>query len=280
MKAQKTIIFLHIPKAAGTTLSRVFLANYRRDETFTIDGVRGEESTKQFIDMSADEKRKIRLLQGHMVFGLHKHLVSPFSYITILRNPIDRVVSHYYYVLREPKHYLYNEVVSRRMNLQDYVGSGISTELNNDQVRLIAGIDDQIPFGCCTRTNLEQAIGNLRKYFEVVGISERFDESLLLLKKKLGWHGMPLYRKTNVTKGRPRIDQITRKGLKTIEKMNELDMELYEYAGQCFEMMVKELLDGNKVRVFSIINRMYQNDALWYRMSMRVLRKAHLVKFC
>jgi len=51
----------------------------------------------------------------------------------MLRNPIDWIISHYYYVRRIPRHYLYNRVVSQNMNLEEYVMSGILSEINNEQ---------------------------------------------------------------------------------------------------------------------------------------------------
>jgi hypothetical protein len=80
------------------------------------------------------------------------------------------------------------------------VARGISTELDNGQTRLIAGIDDKIPFGKCTREILDLAIKNIEEYFAVVGILDKFNETILLLKKVFNWYRLPLYRKANVTK--------------------------------------------------------------------------------
>jgi hypothetical protein len=70
------------------------------------------------------------------------------------------------------------------MSLDDYVCSGITTEMDNDQVRLISGVGGQIKFGECSRKHLEDAQENIRNHFCMAGISERFDETLLLIKKE------------------------------------------------------------------------------------------------
>lgn len=102
-------------------------------------GVR--ESIEEFKSLPDEEKRRIRCLRGHMWFGLHKYLPQLASYITILRDPIDRVISHYHFVKRAPTHRLHEEVISRKLKLGEYVSCGISPELSNGQVRLISGIE-------------------------------------------------------------------------------------------------------------------------------------------
>ena len=75
------------------------------------------------------------------------------KYITFLRDPVERLISHYHYVLRRPKHYLYEQVVKDGLSLSDYVTSDISPELSNHQVRMISGRED----GELGLSDLEQA---------------------------------------------------------------------------------------------------------------------------
>lgn len=105
----------------------------------------------------------------------------------MLRDPIDRVISHYYHVINRPKHYLYKAVTSRNMNLAEYVRSGLSHEANNGQVRQISGVEavffDREPVSPGV---LDVAKRNLSEHFHGVGLLERYDESLILFKKLLG----------------------------------------------------------------------------------------------
>ena len=41
---------------------------------------------------------------GHVFYGVHEHIPQPTEYITVLREPIARVVSMYNHVLRRPEH--------------------------------------------------------------------------------------------------------------------------------------------------------------------------------
>lgn len=258
---ERTLIFIHIPKAAGTTLHRIIERQYPRNTIYTINGANVQKSIQEFKNLSEIERQKIRCLKGHMPFGLHKYLPRPAAYITLLRNPVDRIISHYYYVLRTPSHYLYNVVTSENMSLSDYVSSGISPELTNGQTRLISGVErvDSITGDEPVSADiLEIAKRNLQDYFIVGGLSERFDESLILFKSLLRWRNI-FYIKQNVTRSRPSKREIPRKTMEVIEKHNKLDMELYEFAKQMFEEQIREQGASFKdeLRTFQLLNKAY-----------------------
>ena len=101
-------IFLHIPKAGGSTLYKIIGRNYNRNKIFHIHGAKIKESILNFKNLNYEGLDSIKILTGHMGFGLHNHFQNESIYFTLLRNPVDRIISHYYYVLRKPNHYLYN----------------------------------------------------------------------------------------------------------------------------------------------------------------------------
>ncbi len=223
---KKTLIFLHIPKAGGTTFYGILDRNYLREKTFHFDSSNPEKSMREFKEMSPEERGEYDLVMGHMIFGAHEVLPAA-QYITFLRNPVDRVVSHYYYVREKKDHYLREEILTKNYSLLDYVESGISTELNNGQVRSISGTVKSVEFGKCTETMLEQAWENIEKYFAGVGILEKFDESLILFRNTLGWKGWPYYMKRNITKSRSAVSDVPVKTIEAIKEYNRLDIELY-----------------------------------------------------
>ena len=143
-----------------------------------------------------------------MPFGAHQYFkCGDLNYITILRNPVERIISHYYYIKRNPDHYLYRKITDHNYAVDDIIKNKLSTEFDNGQTRLLAsdfaGIDDQAVFGKVDDLMYQKTINNIDKHFMGVYISELFDESVLLLKKQLGWEKNPFYKKRNVTIGRP-----------------------------------------------------------------------------
>ncbi len=227
----ETLIFLHIPKAGGSTISKILEQQYSSAETLTLDD--RERQIAQLKALPAAQRGQYRLIQGHLFFGLHRFIPQASTYITFLRRPVERVLSFYYYARSTPDHYLYPLVTTERLNLKTLLAREVTLELRNEQTRLLAGDEWEDPQRVVTRAALELAKANLRTHFRVVGLLEEFDASLLLLCRAFGWH-LPFYVKENVTKERPDetfLDSETR-GL--IEEANRLDLELYEYARNLF----------------------------------------------
>jgi hypothetical protein len=222
----RNVIFLHIPKAAGTTLRSVIHRQYPDRQVHQIWSVPSlEESISEFKDLPPERRKEIRFLTGHGVFGLHSFLKGETEYVTMLRRPVSRVISNYYYVLRSPGHRLYKDVAEEGMTLHEYVSSGINRVLDNQMVRQVTGIGGDEDPG---EEVLDQAKENLDMWFGVVGLVERFDESLVLMKERYGW-GDVSYRKRKVASDRPGREDLSRALLRKIEERNRLDTELYEY---------------------------------------------------
>ena len=87
-------VFLHIPKTGGITLYHVLNRQFDRSQVFTI---RGLIDRREFEELSEISRERLQLVRGHMEFGIHSWLTEPVSYFTILREPVNRVISHYYF---------------------------------------------------------------------------------------------------------------------------------------------------------------------------------------
>src|SRR6185295_5652521 len=147
-----------------------------------------------FGSLPADAKSRMRLVPGHFLFGIHRALGRPGRYITLLRHPVDRVVSSYYYILSQPGIPVREKLLAQNMSLADYVNSGLGLDPHNYQTRILAGLPEydanwdetagriEVP-----RAALDLAIRNVDEHFLLAGVSERFNEFVLVLKLLLGW---------------------------------------------------------------------------------------------
>jgi hypothetical protein len=110
----------------------------------------------------------------------------------------------------------------------------------------------------CNHKTLEIAKKNLRDHFSVVGLSERFDETLILIKRKFGWR-LPCYVKVNVTKNRPSKGSLSDSTLELLQEHTVLDEQLYKYAQDLFRQQIKE--QGIWLRIdlafFKFLNTLY-----------------------
>jgi len=254
-KSTKTVIFLHLPKAAGTTLCDVFWRQYKAKTIHLLDGANFDQAQEDFKVLSLAEKSQIKILMGHMYFGLHEYLPSPATYVTMLRNPIDRIVSYYHFVKRLPSHPDYELIKAKNINIEDYCQMGV-VNMCNGQTRFLANTQLSDTYN---NETLERAKSNLQQHFAVVGIQERFDESLLMLKDELGWKKMPFYYRRNTNRTSSYKGEISKSTRTVLEKYNELDLELYEYAQNIFEQKLNRQnhkLNQN-LKIFKLKNQLY-----------------------
>ncbi|MUL39304.1 sulfotransferase family 2 domain-containing protein [Gloeocapsopsis dulcis] len=268
---EKSIIFLHIPKASGSTLHNIIERQYSSKVIYSIDGLNVIDSTNKFKNLPEEQRQRIKVLKGHMSFGLHEYLPQPSTYITMLRDPVDRVISHYYYVIRNPQHRLHKQVKDNKITLQEYVSNGITTEVNNSQTRILAAVNkSKVGFDEITGKALEKAKQNLETHFSVIGITEKFDETLILLKKIFDWK-TPFYVRENVTKNRQPKENIPQETLEIIQRYNQLDIQLYQYAQHQLKQQISQY-SGNferELTAFKLMNQQYGNIYPLYRSVMR-----------
>jgi len=211
------------------------------------------EISKEFLaNLPDSKKRKIKILFGHMNFGRHELLPQPCTYITLLREPAERIISYYYHIKRMKNHYLHDIIETYHMSVGAFIESGITFTVDNGQTRMISGAVDLVEHGRCTRDILDTAKSNLEEYFSIVGLTEHFDQTLILLKQKFNWN-ITTYVKENVTRDRPSLNDIPKRDRQVIEKYNQLDFELYAFAGQLFANLVRHQGSAykNELRQFS-----------------------------
>jgi hypothetical protein len=243
------IIFLHLPKTGGVTLRRTLKWKYSPMMTF-------ETLTKpaeSFDEVPLEKRRNLRVLNGHLNYGVHEYIPQRCEYITLLREPIARVISYYYYILGHPKHWRHEELVRSGMSLDEFVRTSPDRGVENDQTRMLAGRGaGELDAGSLGRDALDEAKRNLEKFL-VVGLTERFDESFILVRRALGWR-FPLYATANVA-DRPK--SASEAAIEVIRRRNQLDLELYDFARERFSAEVERGGESlrREVAIFQAWNR-------------------------
>src|SRR5438093_89273 len=221
----EALIFLHIPKTAGTTLNRIIEWQYSPLSIFTIDPHRICATPERFKTFSEQRRRQLRVVRGHMFYGIHEFLPQGATYITMLRDPVARLLSAYSFALRRPLNPMRRKLKRERLGVEAFVR--LTPNRQNLQCRVLAGVKDVT----CDQRVLDIAKENITKSFSVVGLCERFEESLILVAKAFGWE-IPYYENRKVSKVRPTLEPSV---VNMIQEYNRFDMELYEFARKRFE---------------------------------------------
>lgn len=216
------------------TLDQILERRYPRPQIYTFDGREPVRALERFRALPEEKRAGFRLIRGHLAFGIHTVLPNPSTYITFLRNPVERVISQYYYARSSPDHYLYERLKKEGTSLYEYVAQQMTPEISNQQTGTLAGIETQTWKTETTRASLEAAKQHLQTHFRVVGLTEHFDTGLLLIQRAFGW-SLPLYLRENVTAGKPAAQEVDSRARGLIAELNALDIELYAFARELFQ---------------------------------------------
>jgi len=239
------INFLHVPKAAGSAVQNIFKQQYTPEDIFFVKGAQPDKSIQKILESEI----KPEIIFGHFDFGTFEKLGSKIKYISIIRHPAERIISHYYYVKSQPNHYLFQTVTENNLSLRDYLEAGLTNELNNGQTRMLAGAGGyhknlyskfNIPYGQCKKELLILALENVENHFVSVGFQEDFYNSVFLIKKALRWEKSPHIKTVNKTQNKPAHLIPDKETIAAIENYNSLDLQLYEILKKDFRRLLKK----------------------------------------
>src|SRR4051794_23501320 len=93
-----SIYFFHIPKTAGMTVWRALDSGYEPELICPY------WLWDQLIDAPQAELARYQVFRGHFYGFLEEYLGRPLRKFTLLRNPLERTISCYYYIRQYPEH--------------------------------------------------------------------------------------------------------------------------------------------------------------------------------
>lgn len=215
------LLSLHIPKTAGTSFYRTLQSVY---------GVRGVGrfeliKEKPFYNSEPFDRNRvesdIRVIHGHFTPSSVERYLGGLDapMITWVRNPVDRVLSNYFYLKK-----ILSSIVNEEQNnlhilekLERTLLEFAHAEINRDRMAKFTdgmALDD----------------------FFFVGIVEQYDRDLEYLARRLKW--------TNYSSSRDNATRLNKKEVsadirREIENLNQRDMALYESA---LELASKRIL--------------------------------------
>lgn len=236
-------LFMHIPKAAGTTLRSVVDLQFGADRVMTYYNQRNRQLLDNLQYVLRDPDKDFTALIGHFQFGVHQNLPRPARYITFLRDPVGLAISAFYENLKTNLNE-FSRPDGSPYTLGEYILENPEF-FENQQTKFILGTNN---LDAPPDDILKAAIQNLSTHFTFIGIVEKFAPSILLLSKKLGWPPCT-YRRLNQRRA---IIEIESSAINKIAALNSIDRALYDWvasqldgeiarAGQELEDALREL---------------------------------------
>lgn len=238
-------LFLHVPKTGGTTLREVLVRALPVDEVVadlpdphTTEVQRA--ITRRYLHGETDDRPdagnapilrrwaeadvdlgRARVYTAHLWYGMHEHFPEPCDYVTVLRDPVDRVRSLY-------RHRVSVQGIDQ--SPVDWIASGREPQLDNHQTRVLAGAPADRYAGPCTAGMLDDAKDHLLDRFAAVGVTERFDDSVIAILAALG-RALVAVPTRNRSSAGTELGPFTPDLLRRIADANRFDQDLHRFAG-------------------------------------------------
>lgn len=237
----RMIISVHIPKTAGTSFGLALKDKFGErlkpkygDRLFNMPVFeRNKSALLAAIDNSEAIYENVDCIHGHFlpVQFLLLNELEPLTFITWMRNPVERLISDYYHTLRnfdEHSPPMQQRIVHEKWSLEKYC---LSEVFRNVYSQFFWGFPLEI--------------------FDFIGITDYYSSDLMYFGRKFLGTELKLYHENtnNTNKGNYPLDKSLKR---EIESFHSRDMALYQKALQIrTERLINEEIEAKRKDRFS-----------------------------
>jgi hypothetical protein len=220
----QAILFMHIPKTAGTAFRQAIIENYKHSQVAYLYPHPPGFLVSDLGLLPLEQRAKFRFVIGHFQYGIHDFFPQEYTYVTIVRDPVERVISHYHYLLQtQPEVTLEG---SQILSLVEMLERHRTVNLDNLMVRCFSGVDDNdVPAGSVDQRVYNVAVDHLRTGFKFVAYQDDADAAYARLCELFHWKARGSLEVVN--KGERRGDHTDQPTRAAIEQFNQWDCRLY-----------------------------------------------------
>lgn len=244
-KPLQRLVFLHIPKTAGTSFHNVMMQNFKPDDLCP--------ERLRFLDrFPTDKMSSYRLFSGHYFFDQLNRIPGPRQVVTLLRDPRRRLLSLYYFFRAHNwAHVEHCETLgidsprlAKELPLRDYLRHtdfAVRLYVDNAITRHLVGLKYIQPDGSMCLPKDEAvgiAIENLRN-FAAFSIVENFSAAREHLSAVVGFplperlpeeNGFAQMAATGILENVEREENFDKETEAEIRRCTEMDNQIYTWA--------------------------------------------------
>ncbi|MEM1417032.1 MAG: sulfotransferase family 2 domain-containing protein, partial [Myxococcota bacterium] len=221
---EATLYFTHVPKTSGTSMVRLAFGHLPDAE------VERYGSLKRLAGRRAQPPK---LVTGHFPWGAHLALAPRrHAYLTMLRDPIDRVTSMYYFIKNvDRRHFEHpRRALVESTTLEEFAAL---PQIRNLQSRFVAGYPAMKAGRLVAPRRFDRALAAVAwrqlQSYAFVGFQHRFEASARRLLGELGRElpaGFADAPRAKQTRGRPKVADLSPPTRRALEDANRADLAL------------------------------------------------------
>jgi hypothetical protein len=226
----RRFFFVHIQKTGGISLYMRMQRQFGREGVYPApsdgdpDEVAPQLFTRILLERWRARRDEIRIVTGHFPLCTAELLNADFSFLTVLRDPVERTLSYL-------RHHRVTTPKDRDTPLEELYEDAprFKMFIENQMVKMLSLDASEMTNGLMTPVDFDR--GRLRKAkralkgLDTFGLQEDLEGFAQELERRYGWDlGPPVHE--NATRPTPVPDSFRAR----IREDNPLDVELYEYA--------------------------------------------------
>lgn len=241
-ETQPRLLFMHIAKAAGSTVNNYFASHFARSKILV-----HIESDKRWRS-DPTSLQKFHFLSGHVGFhALRRRIdLGQFRVVTVVREPYAQLISHLAWIRRLSdaseegrllRHPEYVQVFSKKLAGHDLgsareIGALISTLtdaerqlVDNCQVRYFAQVEAGRTVGDEDLRKARFATG----HFDHIGLAENLDAFFATVAADMGWPPPEAVTSENVTREFYGLEHPGMRIRRALKPLVRYDIQLYDF---------------------------------------------------
>jgi len=219
LSSNDQLIFIHIPKTAGTSVWLALQEALKSDYKVIL---RDDINTNKIFKFNINS---FVAVSGHFsmdTFQANLTHEKKHVFITVLRNPFERINSLFHYVKQVPAHRYKSIPNFSKLDCYGFINECLAREPSEVSNTFVHYLSNSL-------LDVTETIKFIENNYCLVGITEKiniFEKNLNILLSK---YADPIrFQKINVTKDKPALN-LDSKTINLIQDINQYDLKIYDY---------------------------------------------------
>ncbi|MEM7269415.1 MAG: sulfotransferase family 2 domain-containing protein [Pseudomonadota bacterium] len=229
---EHTFFHVHLPKAGGTALTNALAGIV--GWAHTIDK-RPRPVHYKPNNLSRRTRAMTRLYTGHFLYGQHRYFTQKPIYISSVREPCDRFVSHYRYILQSPDHPAHDRLQGKSIE------EAFEIELVEDRGHVTNG-QARAMYGKSRMgdTTGAEVVDHVRQNFLLVTPQGRIDKTINSIRRALD---LPMIKSGRFNVGSGPDASLTPELRAKLQQSNAIDLEVETWARESYAENLERACD-------------------------------------